>query len=482
MWIEKLTIKYDDVTKGFHFSSNRNLIQSSSNSVGKTTLLRIIFWSLGFNIPGTKKMKFNKLETSIVINIEDREVRLERSKNFISYSDSGEKYKQYLLPEEEDLLHEKIFLSSNSMFLKNVLGVLYIDQEKGWVSLNKGAVIGGIRFNAEEFISALSEVDIETETNELAFLKKERKQYKYLENTTGYRDEVLRENKIYSKPSSYEELSAKRQLLTIEYNEVNEELSELEQLRRENVDLINFIENMDIYVTNPIDNTLIKVEQGTLANFDENFEYITARYKMVKSRMMQLKKKLIEVEKQLDQEFLLVDVESSIEKFNKQISMLKIDQIDVERIIKEIDKQRSNLEKEIIEKIRKDNNISEEIYHDFKRIANDLSLEGFIGEDSSYLLKSELKSLSGAILHKLIFAFRVSFHRAAERYLGMKLPFVIDSPSGRELDDDNLRRTLEVLKEYLHSSQIIIASIHEFTQFPADNVIRIDKYLLEDSE
>ena len=40
------------------FSKNNNLIHSEINSTGKTTLLRFLLYSIGYNIPNTKNIKF----------------------------------------------------------------------------------------------------------------------------------------------------------------------------------------------------------------------------------------------------------------------------------------------------------------------------------------------------------------------------------------------------------------------------------------
>ena len=52
------------------FSKGVNLIHSDKNSKGKTTLLRFMLYALGYNIPNTKKIKFNQCEVELIVENE----------------------------------------------------------------------------------------------------------------------------------------------------------------------------------------------------------------------------------------------------------------------------------------------------------------------------------------------------------------------------------------------------------------------------
>ena len=65
MIIKKL--KVDDKT--FPFDPQKTLITSKVNSVGKTSLLRMLLYSLGYKIPSTKGLNFNKMYFITEINI-----------------------------------------------------------------------------------------------------------------------------------------------------------------------------------------------------------------------------------------------------------------------------------------------------------------------------------------------------------------------------------------------------------------------------
>ena len=53
MRLTTLIIKQGFFEKTFSFSNKTNIIYSKKNSSGKTTLIRLLLYALGFNIPNT---------------------------------------------------------------------------------------------------------------------------------------------------------------------------------------------------------------------------------------------------------------------------------------------------------------------------------------------------------------------------------------------------------------------------------------------
>ena len=52
------------------FIDGVNLIHSDRNSRGKTTLVRFLLYSLGYNIPNTRKIKFDRCEVTAHLSCE----------------------------------------------------------------------------------------------------------------------------------------------------------------------------------------------------------------------------------------------------------------------------------------------------------------------------------------------------------------------------------------------------------------------------
>ena len=78
-----------------------------------------------------------------------------------------------------------------------------------------------------------------------------------------------------------------------------------------------------------------------------------------------------------------------------------------------------------------------------------------------FIFTSDLKSLSGAVLQKMVFAFKVAFLKVIEESMDTKLFIVLDSPKGKELDDDNMKLIENLVSTELCDNQIFFASIYD---------------------
>ena len=81
------------------------------------------------------------------------------------------------MPANTEALHSKIFENENNDILENILGAMYLDQEKGWTLLNRGIVIGSIRFNLDKFIQGVSNIDCSSLYEELIYIENQIKKY-----------------------------------------------------------------------------------------------------------------------------------------------------------------------------------------------------------------------------------------------------------------------------------------------------------------
>jgi hypothetical protein len=66
-----------------------------------------------------------------------------------------------------------------------------------------------------------------------------------------------------------------------------------------------------------------------------------------------------------------------------------------------------------------------------------------------------------------------------EKKLNVKLPIILDSPSGKEVDHDNISLMMEILKRDFADHQIIIASIFEYN-FDDPKKIEIEDRLINE--
>lgn len=61
--------------------------------------------------------------------------------------------------------------------------------------------------------------------------------------------------------------------------------------------------------------------------------------------------------------------------------------------------------------------------------------------------------------------------------LDIKLPILLDSPRGKEVDNNNIAKMMKILKRDFASNQIIVASIYHYVD--DENVILLKDRLLE---
>lgn len=118
------------------------------------------------------------------------------------------------------------------------------------------------------------------------------------------------------------------------------------------------------------------------------------------------------------------------------------------------------------------------LYQNVLKYAVELGIGSDTTIAASYLFTSNLKELSGAVLHKTVFAFRLAYIIEIERAIAVKLPIILDSPSGKEVDQENIKLMMDILKRDFSDHQIIIASIFEY-DFDPINVIEIINRLVE---
>ena len=150
MIIKSVYLKEGLFERKIEFSPTVTFIHSKNNSCGKTTLLRVMLYGLGYNVPNTKRIKFQNCEVIITVECEKLGiVSLCRNDASSIVLKNGNSENTYVLPEQQQELHSKLFGTDNRDILSNLLGAFYVDQEKGWTLLNRGKVIGSIGFNID---------------------------------------------------------------------------------------------------------------------------------------------------------------------------------------------------------------------------------------------------------------------------------------------------------------------------------------------
>ena len=149
-------------------------------------------------------------------------------------------------------------------------------------------------------------------------------------------------------------------------------------------------------------------------------------------------------------------------------------------IKKEIDKleiEQKRVREEIAEISRSDNNVVLSLYKTIVKYATELGIGDSESITKKYLFTSNLKELTGAVLHKTVFAFKMAYILELEKHLKIKLPIILDSPSGKEVDQENIELMMNILKRDFKENQIIIASIHNYSFSEIHKVELVDQLL-----
>lgn len=110
----------------------------------------------------------------------------------------------------------------------------------------------------------------------------------------------------------------------------------------------------------------------------------------------------------------------------------------------------------------KDNPLIEETQNWIFKFAKELNVYDVVNSRKEYLFTRDLKSISGTIYYKVVFSFKMAYIKIIEKVTGVKLPIVLDSPSGREVTERNINAVIGILNEYFENNQVIIASINSY--------------------
>lgn len=461
-------------TKIFEFG-NKTEIYSNLNSVGKSTLLRLLFYSMGYPVPSTKKIKFSKLQTKLVIKT-DQLIILKRSKNDILLEIEGVS-EALELPRDLYYILGKIFKTSNKNVLESLLGCIYLDQDKGWTLLNRGTVIGGIKFRIETLIEGISEKNIShlkveanriaTELNKLSELQKiilfQSENFDLIDKSD------FRTNKI-------SDLENRLLITRNNRNELLKKQSILKNILTKNEDYLKYIESLGLSVRCP-DGGIVELTRDNISGFEDTQTMIELRVFHLGQEIEKLQKKEVELEQELNSSQYLVKVENPIELFEQRLQLITAPKEVIASEIKRLKEDKKEIEDRIKFLLRDD--INQHIFDSILKFAKKLNVEDYLNSDKNFVFTSDLKSLSGTVLHKIVFCYKMAYIIELQNYLGLTLPIVLDSPSGREVDQKNIEDMFNILNDEFRDNQIIIASIFKYSRFNVDKLIDIQESLLE---
>lgn len=479
MLIKSIYIRDGLFERNISFGTNANLIYSEKNSCGKTTLVRFILYALGYSIPSTKKIKFEKCFVKVQLVLDNRKcVYLTRESNStISFVCDNEE-KIYVLPEQIRELHSKIFNTENEEILNNLLGTFYFDQEKGWTLLNRGVVIGSIHFNIDELVRGISGKDcsglILKEKRLVADLSK----YKQMFSIAQYRDSINEDSLI---DDTYQEKTdIELEQLRMKQSSIRREISRVNQSISGNKKFQEFVSDMKLLVRTEA-GQCITVTKDNIVGLNDAIDLLVAKKKMLSCELAEVVSKIEKIQQEQEKEngqLSFFESDSVAAAFDRRIVSIPMNQIVLKKEIEKIGNELKSVRDEIAKISRSDNGVVSSIYQTIVKYAKELGIGDAESITKKYLFTSNLKELTGAVLHKTVFAFKMAYIVELEKYLQIKLPIILDSPRGKEVDQENIDLMMNILKRDFSENQIIIASIYYYA-FPEIREIKLKENLID---
>lgn len=457
----EFTLKEGLFQKSVAFSEIANVIYSQKNATGKTTFLRAIFYALGYPVPSTKGVKFDEMEFWLTLESRDKHFRIFRYGSYLSIDDGTEQV-DYSLPTDFYDVLIAITGCENKDVLDNLIGSSYMDQEKGWTLLNRGKVIGNISFNIEALVRGLGGKGCDSEILELEAVKRSLKKYEYMQSVGKYQEEIHEAGGDIEFDTPEEVRDIRLEMLRVEREPLLEELRQIKSILRKNKLLVEYISGFKLIVQSSTGEE-IPVTQETLVGFIDNTEFLVARREMLSADLEAVNKKIAALQKQKEKDEGLFKVQTTIEAFDSDIRKINVDPVATQRIIDQLRRERQKLQERIRAMTERDNGVVVELHNCISTYAKELGVsEAHVAPNKDYIFTNDLKSLSGSILHKIVFSFKLAYVKLIREKAGIILPIVLDSPSGREVEHSTVESMLKIIQRDFSDHQLIIATIYEY--------------------
>lgn len=458
----EFTLKEGFFQKTVKFSEIANMIYSQKNTAGKTTFLRTIFYALGYPVPSTKGIKFEGMEFWLTVASRDKEYKLYRHNSYLSIDDGNEQI-DYSLPTDFYEIQTLLTGCDNRDILDNLLGASYMDQEKGWTLLNRGKVIGNISFNIESLVRGLGSKECIDEIQQLDAVKQQLKKYGYMHSVAEYQEAIHEAGEDIEYDAPNEVIDRRIEVLRAEKEPISDELKQIKSILRKNKILAEYIADMKLTVQSPSSGEEIPVTRDTLVGFTDNNEFLITRRELLAAELEDLNRKIASLEKKKGKEEQLFKVQTVIEAFDSDIKKISVDAIATQRIIDQLKRERQKLQERICSITKRDNGAVVELHECISAYAKELDVnETYVAPNKDYIFTNDLKSLSGTILHKIVFSFKLAYIKLIREKTGIILPIVLDSPTGREVKQSTVEKMLKIIQRDYPDHQLIVASIHDY--------------------
>ena len=342
MKLVSLVLEYKGLKRTINFGE-KTLIHSIKNSAGKSTILRLIFYSMGYSIPQTKGINFSKVKTKLHVESKNEIKNIQRENDNLTINFEDGSSSDYFLPNDEDIVFSQVWGTNNPNVYHNILGSIYMDQEKGWTLLNRGTVIGNLKFKIEDLLEGLSKRDLTKQKIEVENIKIELKKYTQILSIIEYKSHLAETNSNSLFSSDYTtNLESKLSFLTIKKLDLKSKIRDLEESLKENSNFIEYVEKMKLIVKDSETGISVPVKKSNIIHFSENQRYIDTRLLMQKNELSKVNNEIKQLELEIQKSNNLFSLQSEIEKVDYLISQVNIPYEHLERTIYSLKKQKNH--------------------------------------------------------------------------------------------------------------------------------------------
>ena len=215
------------------------------------------------------------------------------------------------------------------------------------------------------------------------------------------------------------------------------------------------------------------VNRETLLDYQDVTEINQARRSMLIAQRNALKKQLAELTSQQEKQVRLFSLPTLDEELTKRLANIQgISAVEVDSILKKLKKERTDLTNILKNRTKNDNPWIYQAYEIICKYTQELNLSFDYKID---IFTHNLKGKSGAVLHKMVFAYRLAYIKLLSEKIGYALPIFCDSPSGREVEKETIDIMLRILQRDFSEHQLIVASIYKYEDaLPNASIIEMD--------
>lgn len=504
----------------FVFSDSANLIVSSTNGEGKSSLVKSIYYALGANLKSFPKgWSADNFIFQLEVFIDDNTFLIKRHNKVISVLDNKEvklfeNFAEYSLWFQEKLNMRLELVSKNSdkaslASIEALLSPMYIDQDKAWDGkLFKDSFESLGRYKPNDFPKNVFDYYLGISDSQIIDKESEKNEYsRQLELVNGKINQVQSVYKTYrtqksiteTVPKDFEglkkeldfyitetdkfsikitektgELSKEKRNLDI----LNQDLEELKKLSSKTKERFSKIKHECVYCHS----ILTRQQSLTRLELEDNELAIKSRMGGISQQIMKSKRVVREKEKAIEQ------LQEQFYQYHERLSELKqlsdIDEYVNQNVLSELKKleiqetsEKSNLDKLIgditkeIRMLKKElNQRAKTIEGDYEALKNELSiLIGSTGiTDKKFRNFDKLKG-SGTNLNKDLLVIFLVYMNLIDSKSITSLPFAIDSFVKNETDEKVLKKMFDAI-----NSKFLSLKSQTFFSIIRDNLKYVD--------